>query len=171
MRSMVAAILVLVPFLLFGQESASSWKEYVYPNDGFAITLPSAPNPHRDLTMPNMTAYTVHLAGNISVTLRVASEMRDCASTLALLKEGALHGKQPGQPIDPSSVRDFSANGYPGVEYEFNVNPKLKTYDRYYCVKGRFYIFTADWPSNAPKPPAVARIIESFRLTKPAALN
>src|SRR2546428_5463949 len=93
------------------------WKEYVYSSAGFAITLPHDPNPHRDPTMPEMTAYTVHLSPQAAFTLRVSSQTRDCPATLKQLKDGALAGKQPG--LVAGSLKDVSVSGRPGVEWEF----------------------------------------------------
>jgi hypothetical protein len=172
MKNKVSATLVLmlscnIPAL--AQDHLLSWKEYVYANDGFAVTLPYAPTPHPDPNNTNITVYTVHPSADISVSLRVVNETRDCASTLSTLKDGALHGRQPRQPIDPLSVKEFSVNGYPGVEYQFQSGPGHTTYDRYYCVTGKFYIFSADWAGNGAKPSAVTHIVNSFRLLSPGA--
>ena len=50
------------------QNRTSSWKEYAYPSEGFAITLPTDPSPHDDATMPEMRAYTVHLSLQVGFT-------------------------------------------------------------------------------------------------------
>lgn len=170
MKRKISAGIILIlncAVLALGQKRPP-WKEYVYADDGFAVTLPSAPLPHKDLTMPHMNTYTVHLSDDVGITLRVSQERRDCVSTLATLKDGALHGKQLEQPIDSSSVKDFSLNGHSGVEYEFAASPSQKIYDRFYCVQDRFYIFTAHWPTKGPRPADLTRIIESFRLLNPA---
>ena len=110
--------------------------------------------------------YTVHVTADSGMTLRVDNEQRDCAATLKYLKDGALHNKQPEQPINPSSVKDVSLGEYPGLEYEFRSDPEFTVYDRFLCVNGHFYNFTAKWFTKQPRPAAINRMIESFRILK-----
>ena len=64
-----------------------SWKEYAYPIDGFAITLPDAPNPHKDTQLPDGTAYTVHLPGEHYVTLHVRKLLRRVLRSAQRIRE------------------------------------------------------------------------------------
>jgi hypothetical protein len=148
------------------QNQTSSWKEYSYPSEGFAITTPTDPSPHDDATMPEMKAHTVHLSPQVALTLRVSSQARDCGATLKQLKDGALNGKQPG--LLPTSLRDVSVGGYPGVEWEFDLPPWGKQYERYICADGRFYFFAASWLGTQKKPAEVTRVVDSFRLLSAA---
>jgi hypothetical protein len=115
--------------------------------------------------------YTVHFSLDCGLTLRVDHEKRECAATLNALKVGALLNKQPKQPINPFSVRDISLGEYLGLEYEFRTAPGYQVYDRFYCVDGRFYTFTAQWAVGQPRPAAVNRAIESFKILKPHSLK
>jgi len=143
------------------QRQILSWKEYIFEDDGFAITLPEAPNPHADATLPEMTVYSVSVPPNTRLSLRVSHQNRDCGATLAQLKDGALKGKSG---IDPSSVMDVSISGYPGVEYQYKLGPGFSSSDRFYCVNGRFYTFSTAWPLNESRPATAMRILNSFRL-------
>jgi hypothetical protein len=134
------------------------WKEYVFADDGFAITLPEAPNPHPDAALPDMTVYTVSVLPGAILSFRVSHENRDCMEGLAQLKDDARKGKSDG---DPSSVKDVSIDGYLGVEFQY---ANRSSSDRFYCVNGRFYTFSSSWPSTQPCPAAITRIINSFRL-------
>lgn len=145
----------------FAQRQIASWKEYVFADDGFAITLPDSPSPHSDAALPEMTVYTVSVTRNAKLSLRVSHEDRNCAETLAQLKDGALKGKSG---IDPSSVRNVSVDGHPGVEYQYKLDADRSFSDRFYCVNGRFYAFSSNWPGSGPRPAGVLRIISSFRL-------
>jgi len=89
-------------------------KEYVFADDGFAITLPEAPNPHPDAALPDMTVYTVSILPGAILSFRVSHENRDCMEGLAQLKDDARKGKSHG---DPSSVKDVSIDGYLGVKF------------------------------------------------------
>jgi len=139
----------------------ASWKEYVFADDGFAITLPEAPSPHPDAALPEMTVYSVSVAPGARLSLRVSHEDRNCAETLAQLKDGALRGKSG---IDPSSVTGVSVDGHPGLEYRYRVDTELSSSDRFYSVNGRFYTFSSNWTGSGPPPAGVLRSISSFRL-------
>jgi hypothetical protein len=76
------------------------WKEYVFADDGFAITLPEAPHP--DAALPDMTVYTVSVLPGAILSFRVSHENRDCMEGLAQLKDDVRKAKSDG---DPSSVR------------------------------------------------------------------
>jgi hypothetical protein len=143
------------------QHQIASWKEYVFADDGFAITFPESPNPHPDAWLPEMTVYSVSVTPFARLSLRVSHEDRDCAETLAQLKDGALKGKSG---INPSSVTDVSVDGHPGVEYQYKLDADLSSSDRFYCVNSRFYTFSSNWPGSGPRPAGVLRIISSFRL-------
>ena len=143
------------------QHQHSPWREYVFAEDGFAITLPEAPHPHADAALPGMTAYTVSLSPNAKLSLRVSHQDRDCSATLDQLRDGGLKGKSG---IDPASVKEFSLSGHPGLEYQYKLDSHRTASDRFYCVKGRFYTFSASWPSTQPRPSAATRIVSSFRL-------
>lgn len=143
------------------QHQIASWKEYVFANEGFAITFPESPVPHPDAALPDMTVYSVSVTPRVRLSLRVSHDDRNCADTLAQLKDGALKGKSG---IDPSSVGDFSVSGHPGMEYQYKLDTDLTSYDRFYCVNGTFYAFSSSWPGSGPRPVGVSRIISSFRL-------
>jgi hypothetical protein len=113
------------------------WKEYVFADDGFAITLSEAPNPHPDAALPDMTVYTVSVLPGAILSFRVSHENRDCMKGLAQLKDDARKGKSDG---DPSSVKEVSIDGYLGVEFYY---ANRSSSDRFYCVNGRFYTFSS----------------------------
>jgi hypothetical protein len=142
-------------------KSQTEWKEYVFADDGFAITLPNAPNPHADATLPEFTVYSVSLPGNAMLSLRVSHQDQDCAATLAQLKDGALKGKSG---IDPSSVKNPSIDGSQGLEYEYTLSRDGGSSDRFYCVNDRFYAFSMRWLGTQALPPSLEHVVASFRL-------
>ena|SRR5437868_7880492 len=162
---LISAALLSAPALL-GQSGNWAWKEYVYSRDGFAIMFPLAPARAQDPHNHSISMYTIHFSVDSGLTLRVDHGKRDCAATLEALKLGALQNNQSQQPIKPSSVREVSLGKYPGLEYEFRSDTAHLVYDRFYCVDGRFYTFTAQWRVGQPRPAAVNRTIESFRISK-----
>lgn len=158
-----ASIAVAVSWVVFAsaQPKTQAWKEYVFPDDGFAITLPQAPNPHADSALPEFTVYSISLQPTVRLSLRASHQNRDCAATLAQLEDGALKGKSG---ITPSSVKHPSAEGGQGLEYEYEGGPERISSDRFYCVNGKFYAFSSNWPRTQSRPTALTRAINSFRL-------
>lgn len=154
------------------------WKEYVYANDGFAITLPAAPHPHKDSQMADGTAYTIYLPRDLSVTLHVGNFSAGCADvfreylstvkrTYSQAKDGAWTNSKPSFRVDLSSVREIKIAGYPAVEYEQEIaaaKGTFKDYERVQCVDKKLYILTATWPIGPPKSADLTRVINSFRL-------
>ena len=167
-RLLSRLVLLGLATLAFGQRQSRSWKEYVYADDGFAVTLPSAPVPHKDPANPTMNVYTVALGADSWLSLRVDHQNRDCATTLAELRNGALKGKSG---IDPSSIKDVSVGGHAGLEYEYSPAADRISSDRFYCVNGHFYAFSVGRPISKTRPVAVDRIISSFRIVNSAARN
>ena len=149
---------------LAAQNPTWSWKEYTYPNDGFAITLPAQPDIHKDLSKPTRI-YTLHATSDIIVKVSVAGAVEECPTTLASLKG------QSVQLMGQSAVKEFSETGYPGFEYESNGNQGDRIYGRLFCAGARLYSVESSWPVDDPKPAVVSRIIESFRILSPAAHN
>ena len=66
----------------FGEQD---WLEYTYKADGFSIKLPYSPKPHPDSNNPNLTNYTIRLAQDELVIVRVVRDERPCSETLATL--------------------------------------------------------------------------------------
>jgi hypothetical protein len=154
-------VLILAGNILFARQSpGSSWKEYVYPDDAFAITLPAAPNLHKDPTHPSMF-YTLHPTSDIVMGVMVESRIEDCQAAIASFRSGM------SPEAGPSRLKNFSANGHNGFEYEGNGQQGDKVYARYFCVNGKFYTLTATWPVDDPKPAVVPRIMDSFRILNP----
>lgn len=160
MKQLCALVFIAAQVPAYAQQ-AWHWKEYVYERDGFAITLPVAPEPHTDPSLPTATVYTVHLSSGSVLSIRALQDSRQCSDTLGQLKNGALSGKQPG--IDLASIKSISVAGQPGVEYSSQMAGR-KTHERYVCANGSYYIFTGRWPSGQPQPAAITRIMDSLRL-------
>ena len=153
-------ILVVLSYIGLAGAQTPSWKEYVFADDGFAITVPASPREHADPDNPEFTVYSLPPPDKAILNLRVSHQNRDCASMLAQLKEGALRGESG---ILPSSVRTPSLGGSPGLEYEWT-GPVHTSSDRFYCVSGKFYAFSASWPRGTDRPSVIIRAISSFRL-------
>ena len=148
----------------------ASWKEYTYPADNFAVSLPAAPNPHKDAQFPdvNMTVYT-----SGGVTLRAEDAPHGCDSAISdqlkMLEEFKSGRSRPSvaQPqfqLNLSSVRQGSVEGRPFLEFEQTVQASTNDYERWYCVGRKLYVFSAAWPVGQARPESLERIVRSFRL-------
>jgi len=162
----MVGLVVLVFFgrsnVSFAQSKEPTWKEYSYPEDGFAIMLPHAPRKHPDKNIPDTTAYSVNINPDYAFTLRVRRNARDCNAVLDQLRGGVLSGKARGS--NPSSLKNVTLNGHSGLEYEWNVSDEKVARERYYCGEGRIYILAVNRQRNEPLLPAAAKIINSFRM-------
>ncbi len=164
------------------KKSQPEWKEYTYPEDGFAITSPQQPNPHEDQQFPPASfkaypvtrsyAYTVRLPHDLAVTLRVYTFPNGCADffgdfrdMIRHAKDGTLDTAKAGitGKADPSSYRETGFSGYPALEDERETTSHSRYYELTHCADRRLFTFTASWPSGSPKPQALTRIVSSFR--------
>ena len=157
----------------FGQvvegNGQASWKEYTYPNDGFAITFPSEPSTHKDAQFPDLQI-NVYTSGG--VTLRAEVAPNGCDSAITSQAEGIEHFKtgqkkpNPGFQLDAASVRQGSLEGHPFLEFEQTVPNGMKDFERWYCVEKKLYVFSSVWPAGQAKPATIERVVRSFRLLK-----
>jgi hypothetical protein len=151
--------------------SGQAWKEYVYRSDGFAITVPEAPNRHPDANYPDTTAYTA--AGT---TLRVMQMPKGCdfviseqVRKLEELKNGTrkLNPSESQFKLNLSSVKHGTVEGFPFLEFEQVVPSGSQSYEHWSCAHKRLYIFAAHWQPAQTKPAYIDKIVRSFRLLKP----
>jgi hypothetical protein len=149
--------------LAFGQQEKQTWQEYTYPADSFAVTAPTAPNPHASPALPGGTSYMVQLSTDTGVVLR-AKTVPDCSGVIPRRKESLLSGKDAR--VGHSSLKDLSLNGHAGLEYKWKT-PANTVLERWYCIDGHLYILSASWPSSQPFPEAATRILDSFRFVTP----
>lgn len=63
-------------------ESEAVWKEYVFVDDGFAITLPDDPHPHKSPQMANGMAYSVPLSNGARFSLYTEEANDTCTDTV-----------------------------------------------------------------------------------------
>lgn len=143
------------------------WREYVYPQDGFAIKLPYAPNPHNDNGDRHINVYTVQM-GKTVVSLRAISRLMDCETALADQWDKAESNKDPREPVVKGSLKQVSLAGMRGLEYQTELGSGQRSLHRFHCMdEHRFYIFNIGY-AGKQRPAEVDRIIQSFHLVNPA---
>lgn len=140
------------PAPVLSQEK-STWKEYRFTADGFALTVPTLPTPHDSPAFPGATVYEVPLKADSGVVLRVKKLGHDCSGVISLLKS-------------PSArpVREISIEGHTGVEDRWNKSSVSTILERWFCVGERLYVFLVNWPTAQPFPTEATMILDSFRL-------
>ena len=150
-----------------GKQPQQQWREFVYPQDGFAITLPYAPRPHYDAGDRHINVYTVTL-GKTVVSLRAVSRLMDCETGLAELWDKADSNKDSREPVVQGSLKQVSLAGMKGLQYETDLGSGERSLHRFHCAdEHKFYIFSVGY-AGKQQPPEVARIINSFHLVSQA---
>jgi hypothetical protein len=173
MKNLVAAVLALC---LVGasvaekhsapkQPAQQQWRAYVYPDDGFAITLPAQTTPHNDGGDRHIHVYTVHLGSGTIFNLRAVHRLMDCETTLADLWEKADNNKDPREPVIRGTLKQVDLSGLRGLEYETGQSEE-RSLHRFHCGNKIFYIFSAGYKGKRPSD--VNRIINSFQVVNPA---
>jgi hypothetical protein len=153
----LAAGLVLVSGLAHAQRQIPppKWREYSFPADRFAITLPYEPTPHSDRVNVGVTVYTIRLTPEAAISIRVVRSKDECDSRLRKVV-GDLQS-------EANPIKAISVAGHKAFEYEHRTGD-LMTYGRSWCGDERVFVATARWPATEPRPDAVPRILNSFRL-------
>jgi hypothetical protein len=172
MKNVVAAIFAL--FLAgaclaekhpAAKQPTQQWRAYVYPDDGFAITLPAQTTPHNDGGDKHIHVYTVRLQGGTIFNLRAVHRLMDCETTLADLWDKADNNKDPHEPVIRGSLKEVSLAGLRGLEYETGQSAE-RSLHRFHCGDKIFYIFSAGYKGK--RPADVNKIINSFQVVNPA---
>ena len=144
--------------------AAQQWREYVFPQDGFAITLPSSPKTSYDGGDRHIAVYSVQM-GKTVVTLRAISRLMDCETALADQWDTA-NGKETSNLVK-NTLKQISPPGMKGLEYETELGSGERSLHRFQCAdEHKFYMFSAGYSGKA-RPPEVDRIIKSFHLVSP----
>jgi hypothetical protein len=164
MRASLASLFALA-FTFFGvalgQQENSSWQEYTYAADGFAIKAPAAPKPQPSPALPGATAYPMQLKDDKAFVVVRVKPTPDCSTFLARYRETLVSGKD--SDVDLSSLRDVTLSDHSGLEYKRKVHVNT-VMERWYCTDSHLYALSVVRSSSASMPATATRIVESFRL-------
>jgi hypothetical protein len=147
------------------QQGKQQWRAYVYPDDGFAITLPAQATPRNDGGDRHIHVYTVRLEDGSIFSLRAVHRLMDCETTLADLWDKADNNKDPREPVIRGSLKQVSLAGLQGLEYETGQSNE-RSLHRFHCGDKIFYMFSVGYKGK--RPADVDRIINSFQVVNPA---
>ena len=165
MTRLVSALLTAILITSTFAQPRPQWKTYVFPDDGFSITLPVPVTPHDDNGDRHIHVYNVQLAGGGAFSLRAVHRLTDCETTLADLWDKADSNKDANEPVVKGSLKQVSLDGLTGLEYETGKAGE-RTLHRFHCGNKIFYIFSAGYKGK--RPADLDRIIQSFRQVNPA---
>ena len=169
-RRLLSLWMVFGAALAFSQAPAAKpeWKEYSYPDDGFALTAPSKPafQKQQQATAAGnveMRQYSVDLESDSGVLMSVSdfpnAEKADPKTAL----EGAVNGSIQATKAKKTSQKDVALQQVPGIEFEAE-SEAYHMLGRYYWSKGRLLSLLAVAPINAPIPADAVRVMDSLKL-------
>jgi hypothetical protein len=154
-------LLVLVCGALAQKSAGPQWKEYAYPDAGFAVTAPVDPRIYPDPKAPDVRVHHWDLTPNISFVIH-SGNRPNCQHVVEDFKAALQKGDSRG--LVPGSMKDISLSGNPGVEYEWREGTARITLSRLYCAKEKAYHVTLAYPASKAKPEMANRLFSSFRL-------
>lgn len=147
-----------------GTESGDGWKEYKYPDDGFAISAPSkpVPEPHTEED-PGYRGYVINY-GNHTVVEFFTSPYSmwgylSPAEKLQRLEESQTNGTTSKLV----SEKKISLGGNPGIELEVE-STGFHTRSRWYVVNDKILALYSSASSDAPFASDTDRMFDSLRL-------
>jgi hypothetical protein len=167
----IAVVLLQVSMVRVAQDDKPSleWKEYVYSENEFAITLPDDPHPHKSSQMPNGTAYSVQLSNGSGFSLltmeandRCVDAVRNQSNVYAKNKADSAATQSSG--FKAISFRDVTGSGYTGVEFVQQVPTGKIDYERWVCGPHRLYVLASAWNPGESEPKELRHVVDSFRV-------
>lgn len=168
MRSHWLALAIFAYAAIAQETGEQQWKEYPFPEDGFAVSAPSAVrvSPFSG----NTRIYDLHLKGHLAFHVIPKNESGNERLVLAFVRTDMI--RSPG--FIKGSDKDISISGHPGVQYESTMAcpgcgsvSTLHVLTRVYAVRHKGFFVDVAYP-EAPAPPSEAeRLMDSFRILNP----
>lgn len=143
----------------------AQWKEYIYPEDKFAISALASPGIYPDPQASDVQIYRWELAPQVIFTIHTGIRP-NCLNVLATLKSSPPKSRF-GENV-PGSMKDISLNGYKGLEYETHLTTGRRAFERLYCTTQKSYSVTVAFPGNQTRPLEADRMFSSFRIINPS---
>ena len=148
-----------------GEASGDGWREYKYPDEGYAISAPAkpitAPTSEED---PDARGYTINY-GNRTVVMFGTSpyamwtDISSPAEKLQRIEEMTVKGTSSNLV----SKKELSLGGNPGIELEVE-SLGSHSRSRWYFVGGKVLMLYSTAATDAPLAPDTDRIFDSLRL-------
>ena len=150
-----------------GRQTGDGWKEYKYPDDGYAISAPSKPIPAPPSEEdPDARGYAIDYGNRTMVVFGTSpyAMWRDISSPTEKL-ERLEEMTVKGTASKLVSKKELSLGGNPGIELE------VESYDshsrsRWYVVGGKVLMLYSSAPPNAAFASDTDRVFDSLRLLR-----
>jgi hypothetical protein len=164
----IATLLALLTCSALAVPVQSGWKEYVYAEDGFAISAPIQPTVQtesKDTPVGPVDAhnYVVDLGNDIAIGVN-ATDFKmgqgiDAKLVLAATKAGLAESLQ----AKIISEKEISLGSEPGLELELSTDSNHMRF-RYFFIEGKLFALMSTAPLAKPFAPETTRMFDSFRL-------
>lgn len=144
----------------------TEWKEYVYAEDGFAVSSPLEPRIVKRTMNPvagevEAHFYFIPLQNSQMVVMYAPLHPNDKRTP-----EQALSDAKKGISLSGATLiseKTISLGKYPGVELE-SEDPQNRQRGRFYAVERKMYTLAVSWPKDKPFPAESQRWYDSFRV-------
>jgi hypothetical protein len=163
-RAVLFATFTFCAIVAFCQ--AGEWKEYVYAEDGFAISSPAEPRMEKRTMKPIGGEVEAHFYYFPAPGLIMAVMYAPLLPNDKRAPEEALKGAKKGLDLSGATVlseKAISLGKYPGTELEVE-DSQYRQRGRFYAVERKVYTLVASWPKDKPLPAEAQRWYDSFRL-------
>ena len=180
MKRIVTALGCAMAFtLVTAAAQTDTWKEYVYNDDGFAMSAPAEPTlTTQPIYVVGGTAdahiYTVAVGPDTAFMLFIFERHRKDRRTTSQLRQQARQWALDSVNGKLRRQSDVELGKFRGTELEFDAqHPELDTKthqvrSRYYTVGRKIYHLIAIAPIDQPFPAEVEQWFNGFRLTNEA---
>jgi hypothetical protein len=147
--------------------SKPEWKQYSYPDDGFAMSAPVPPTFGKEQHPTasgniELRQYSVDLTGSLEVLMSVSDIANPAHATPKAILQGAVDGSLPAAKATKISQKDIELQQVPGIEFEAR-NGDYRLLGRYYWKNDRLFSFLAVAPWGAPMPADAIRVMNSLK--------
>ena len=162
------AVVAMCLYVAFGQES--TWREYEYAEDGFAVSLPFKPRLEvipvdTEAGRMDVRSYDVDSdTWNLSIAVNEISRFGDVP--VKGLLEAGMNGSVKEVKGELVSQRDISLDGTPGIEYEIRTTTHHSLARSYY-VNGRLITVLSVSATGQPLFAGTERFFGSLRFIPP----
>jgi hypothetical protein len=165
-RLAAMACIMLLACVASVSAQSSDWKEYVYPDDGFAVSFPSEPTLHTSMVPlkvggeTEMHQYAID-EGDYALLAIVSYAPSGDVVSLTAARDGAVSAVK-GRIV---SERALSLGNYPGLQVEIEMDAThARARARDYAVGRRLYQLISVATSDKPISVDTTRFFASFRL-------
>ena len=143
------------------------WKEYSYPDEGFAMTTPAQPQFEKQQKATasgniELRQYSVELPGNVEVLMSVSDFPNTNHATPKQALEGAVNGSTQTPNAKKTSEKDIDLQQVPGIEFE-GESSGFRLFGRYYWKNNRLFSLLAVSPLDQPVPPDALKVMDSLK--------